>query len=443
MRNVHVFPENQPYLAMSYRVSLLLLIAVLTGVLTLPGRTQEAEELRLWKSRVGSELRAKAVKIEGDNVILEELTGKRRTVAIDKLSDEDQEYLREHPTLGSEDADQFAGGDLDLEPLEAPLPERGSISEEISCENRTSWSYYLYLPETYTTKRKWPVMYVMDPGGGSSGSLKRYVEGGRRNQFVLAMSKQSRNYFDKSSDAVNAMVKDVEKRVSIDGKRRYASGNSGGARMAYWLAGKHTCAGLLPCSAGGSARSKTIVYSLLGTNDFNRWGIMSSHERMRNRHNQVRFFPGNHDWAKSELIAEGMSYLNGKFLQSQSKMEADQRAFARAVWETVDADADPGRAFEWADFFANDFPGAPEMKAEASKVFSTLERDSRAELHARGKREVERFAKKHFATGDPSDYLRDTEVPSRDRAAMKLAEEYASTPWGAVFQRIGKPCVQP
>ena len=112
--------------------------------------------------------------------------------------------------------------------------ETGKKSEEIKVPV-TEWSYHVYLPTSYTTDRKWPVLFIMSPVGGNAGTLDRYIQGAEMNNWILAVSVQSKNGSEVTEAPITAMVDDVCKRLPIDPKRIYSSGMSGGTRMAFWL----------------------------------------------------------------------------------------------------------------------------------------------------------------------------------------------------------------
>ncbi|MCX7010390.1 MAG: hypothetical protein NTY53_24645, partial [Kiritimatiellaeota bacterium] len=133
-------------------------------------------------------------------------------------------------------------------------PAPGVVSGEIKAQQKPDYSYVLYLPKAFNSQRAWPVMFVMSPGGGSKGTLSRYVAGAELNGWILACSVQSKNGNELSGEAVNAMVTDVCTRLPVDRARLYASGFSGGARMAFWFGSqkpaRYPLAGVLACGAG-------------------------------------------------------------------------------------------------------------------------------------------------------------------------------------------------
>ena len=399
--------------------------------------------VREWTSSAGSSLKASWDGMEGSTVLLKQ--GDRiRRVPLSKLSPADQEFVKTHRTAIEEGGKNSPPVDL-----EGVTVTPGEISEEIKCKRKSEWSYYLYLPKRFDKTRDWPVLFVMDPGGGRAKTLARYEAGAERCGMVLAVSKQCRNSFEQASEAMLSMVNDVRDRLPVSKNLTFASGHSGGARMAFSLAAEEgrNCAGVLACAAGASSTKgkinrKTTVYSLVGTNDFNRWDVVLTHERYSDKTNKMRWFPGNHDWAGQKLIADGMAYLYGVALKNAtSPDEAECHRFADSVWKSFVDESDRGRQYEWC-LFLKDFPCPPGLRKSVNEMHDQLSKDTVANLHIEGEAELDRFARKYYSDNIDS-YKTDEGDPRRERAALSLMERYNTTSWKDVFKRIGEPCKKP
>jgi len=345
---------------------------------------------------------------------------------------------------------------LSVEPIESagnkePLLTPGQTSSEIKAPGKNGGSYHVYLPTEYTAERKWPVLFVMSPGGGNAETLKRYIDGAEKNNWILAVSVQSRNGFSKSEDAVLDMVGDVCKRLPIDPKRMYSSGMSGGARMAFWLSEEMKSkgfAGVLACGAGGTPSkmsSKTVVVGLCGSNCFNRWDMACTFKGLKNNDSILRFFPGGHDWAESDLITYGMFWLNGCFLETKppantASAEEKQRFLSKVLEEIEkNKESDPERAYDWAICpFVDSVSAAP----AASPPLPALMKNPKVQLYIAGLKEMDSFVKKHFATSS-MDYLNHNGTVAAKRDADKLAEKYKGTKLAGLFTKLGEPSIAP
>src|SRR5690349_8767564 len=117
-----------------------------------------------------------------------------------------------------------------------PIP-RGQIVDRIEAFSDASESYALYLPSNYTPDRKWPILYAFDPGARGRVPVERFKEAAEKYGWIVVGSNNSRNGpWDVAVNAWNAMQKDTHQRLAIDDKRLYATGFSGGARVAIRVA---------------------------------------------------------------------------------------------------------------------------------------------------------------------------------------------------------------
>ncbi|BCX47683.1 poly(3-hydroxybutyrate)depolymerase [Haloferula helveola] len=404
----------------------LTLLAVLsTGVLF-----GQPTESRTWTAKSGHKVEAKALAVAEGKVRFERADGTQVTVEIAKLSDDDQELLREHFEV--ETPDPEAAPEVEAaDDLPHPL---GETTGEISTGGE--WSYFLYLPKSLAKGEKHPVMFIMNPGGGGAGTTNRYIPGAERNRMILAVSKQSKNGFEKSQEAVDAMIEHVLDTLPIDGDRLYTSGFSGGSRMALATATKNSdITGVLACGAGGSVgNAKQVVYGLCGTNCFNRTDMAHGFKGYRNRDGLLRYFPGKHAWAGDELIDDGITHLNGVFLLSNGKNypEATER-YVQDVMALVreSKDTAPMRAFMWTSFLT-------EHGAEADgleELHRELGADEVNETYVKGLQEIEAFAEKSFGEVSASQWKADPKVSS---ACLREAKKYPGTPWEEVLTKMAE-----
>jgi poly(3-hydroxybutyrate) depolymerase len=114
---------------------------------------------------------------------------------------------------------------------------RGVVIEKVECLDDAGQSYALYLPTSYSTGKKFPVLYAFDPSARGRVPVERFKAAAEKYGWIVAGSNNSRNGPLKPSlAAASAMVEDTRRRFSIDETRVYAAGFSGGARLAVTLA---------------------------------------------------------------------------------------------------------------------------------------------------------------------------------------------------------------
>lgn len=394
----------------------------------------EPTESREWTAKTGHKLAAKALRIQGGKVQFERADGTKVEVPLDKLSDGDQETLRKHfdDGLGT-DSDKPAAVPAGEAADDLPYPP-GAVTDEISCGG--DFHCFLYLPKSLRKGAKHPVVFVMNPGGGGKGTVDRYQAGAERNRWIVAVSKESKNNFDGSQNAVDAMIKHVTSNLPIDGKRMYASGFSGGSRMAFATVQKHReFAGVIACGAGGGlGGSKQVAYGLCGANCFNRTDMANSFRGFKSKDGVLRYFTGRHVWADAELCDDAMTHLNGVFLiANRAAYPADCAFYLEQVGALIaeSAEAAPLRAFMWTSFLT-------ERKIKDPKVagiHETLAKSATNKLYVKGLAGVSEFAQKEFGNVAASQWQADPKVAA---ACKREAAKYAGTPWETILTEMAE-----
>lgn len=263
--------------------------------------------------------------------------------------------------------------------VEAPTP--GQIVD-VPCSADTTQSYALYLPSSYTPAKRWPIIYFFDPGGRGRRPLELYRELAESYGFIVAGSNNSRNFSGDQSKAVSAIWQDTHLRLSLDDRRVYASGFSGGARVAgaMALSSSGQIAGVVAHGAGypnvrHGASDKLFYYFAVGNQDFN-WPevITVGHER----ENQglpfrVRVYPGSHQWAPASVVEDALQWLNLKAMQNGDLTPdaafIDQQ-FQRLQEKADDAETRKDALAQYNAYRAmvSDFAGLRDVSAASAKL---------------------------------------------------------------------------
>jgi predicted esterase len=208
----------------------------------------------------------------------------------------------------------------------AALPQSlpfGQIIDNVATAADPEQRYALYLPAKYNARRAWPVIFAFDPGARGRRAVEQYQVAAETFGYIVAASNVSRNgSLELSMNAARAMAVDVTARFSIDEKRIYAAGMSGGARvaMAIALSSNNMIAGVIASSAGfpDSNPRKTVpfvVFGTAGTEDFN-WLEMRSLDHALTTPHRVVIFEGGHVWLSSELAVEAVEWLDLQAMKS-------------------------------------------------------------------------------------------------------------------------------
>ena len=390
----------------------------------------EPTESREWKAKSGHTVEAKALAYADGKVQLEKTDGKKVAVPLDTFAEEDQDILRSHfgihdPSAGPPPPAEGEAADDLGHPLGQPVA-------DIACGG--DFHYHLYLPKSLRKGAKHPVLFVMSPGGGGPRGLKRYQQGAERNRWILALSKESKNGFNGSQDAINAMIKHVTESLPIDEDRMYTTGFSGGSRMAFSTSQVHKdIAGVIACGAGGDiGSSKQVVYGLCGSNCFNRTDMAAAARGYKSKDCVLRYFPGQHVWANDELCDDAITHLNGVFLIKNQSRYPDE--FAHYTHEVAklykeSKEQNPHRAFMWTSFLIDRDVKAPDLE----DIHDELENDPANKLYLEGFKEIGELAKKHLGDNPASEWKAQ---PKASAAFEKEAEKYIGSPWQEVLTRL-------
>jgi predicted esterase len=186
------------------------------------------------------------------------------------------------------------------------------------CAAKPDQSYALYLPSHYIASKRWPIVYAFDPDGRGNIPVELMQAAAERYGYIIVGSNNSRNGSWKlETDAAQAMLEDTLARLSIDDRRIYFAGFSGGARVAALLAQRCKCAaGVLLSGAGfaGTPPSSDAVFAVfaaVGSFDFNYSELSDLDEKLQQAGfpHVLRHFDGPHEWAPAEVLDEALAWF--------------------------------------------------------------------------------------------------------------------------------------
>ncbi|MDX6270454.1 MAG: hypothetical protein QOD28_1677 [Acidobacteriota bacterium] len=263
------------------------------------------------------------------------------------------------------------------------FPQGRLIEKVVSLDDATQ-SYALYLPSAYTPAKRWPILYCLDPLARGEVPVARFQEAAERYGWIVAGSHNSRNgAVQPSLDAVVAMWRDTHTRLSVDERRVYAAGFSGGARMAVRFG--HLCrsclAGVIVCGAGFPADIKPSnavsfhVYSIAGTDDFNFPELKKLEGLLDNFSvaHRLAVFDGAHVWPPADACAAAVEWMELQALKSGRLPKDD--ALIEQLWQEQTRKARDAEA-------ARDFYVAYQTYRAAVADFRGLRDVSQLEQHA-------------------------------------------------------------
>lgn len=204
---------------------------------------------------------------------------------------------------------------------------RGRLIQRVVNRLDATQSYALYLPSLYTPEKRWPILYCLDPLARGEVPVARFLDAAEKYGWIVAGSHNSQNGTVKDSlDATFKMLNDTRARLSVDERRVYVAGFSGGARMAVRFSYLYQgcVAGVVACGAGFPADIKPSsalpfpVFSVAGTDDFN-FPEMKKLDDALNKFSvphHLAIFEGAHEWPPTDTCNAAVEWMELQAMKS-------------------------------------------------------------------------------------------------------------------------------
>jgi len=305
---------------------------------------------------------------------------------------------------------------------------RGTIVDDVKCAADPGQSYALYVPAAYSPDRQWSVLLGFHPGARGRAIVETYAAAAERYGWIVAASNNSRNGpWAASAAAVQAMPADLGRRFSIDPRRVYLTGLSGGARVALTVAlANKSIAGVIASSAGyPDSRPRGSVpfplFATAGTEDFNYLEMRMLDRKLTTPHH-LEVFNGGHQLPPEAVALRAIEWMELQAMKSERRTR-DDALIDRLLAERrqLAAAADPAAAVHILDALAADFSGLRDVSGEAARA---KELSSHAEVKkalARERAADEAEERMLFNIFDAEGQLRDEN--QRPAALMRLRDE--------------------
>jgi len=266
----------------------------------------------------------------------------------------------------------------------APPPQAGTVHAFVTVIADPSNSYALYLPSAYSPVKRWPLLLVFDPFARGEVSVKLFSEAAEKYGFIVVGSNNSRNFQDPSA-AIRLLWTDLKERYSIDPRRIYTAGLSGGARVAssVALACKSCIAGVIANSAGlpngASVPGPEVAdwFLVAGSTDFNYPEQLHLKEALETHNAVSRFvvYDGPHNWMPKDFAENALAWLELRaMIRGLAPMDKDfagkQFEIRRAEAQAAEKRSDILAAVREYREIARDFAAIREVKEEEARAKS-------------------------------------------------------------------------
>lgn len=211
---------------------------------------------------------------------------------------------------------------------------KGKIVTKVECNKDNNQNYALYLPSGYSSDKTYPVIFMFDSHAKGEFAVKQFQEYAEKYGYILIGSNNSKNGipWETTDIFVNILFDDVFQKFSIDKKRLYTAGFSGGSRVASTIAIlKGGVTGVIGIGAGfpnlqQNIQNKFDFIGVVGTADFNYIEMQNLDEALNT--NNLRHFllvhNGKHAWPPQKIVAEIFDWIELNAMKDKLKPADDK-----------------------------------------------------------------------------------------------------------------------
>jgi predicted esterase len=340
---------------------------------------------------------------------------------------------------------------------------KGKITDLVRSAYDPKQTHAVYVPSNYSPDKKWPLLLCFDPRAQGRVPAELFREAAERLGWIIVSSNHSKS---DEPDAPNlevlkAMWSDSQKWFSIDGRRIYTTGFSGGARLA-WGVGyifPENIAGVIGVGAGmheerpPSKDTKFVWYGITGNKDFNYLEVTKLDRQLSTLQipRRVIFFEGFHEWPSPEFCSRALDWMELQAMKRQLRARDD--SWIQQQFNTQHAEAEGAEsssrifeAFQRYTHLKEDFEGYVDLGSIPEKISKLSSSDAvRDEFEERKKLEEkeERLQKAFLKTLD--EFSVSTELPfakklrsdlNLSRFLNEIKEKGKASGEGRMLQRI-------
>ncbi len=290
---------------------------------------------------------------------------------------------------------------------------KGAVIESVVCKADSEQSYALYLPAAYDSRRVWPILYCFDPRANGKNPVGCFRPAAEAFGFIVVGSNNSKNGpWEPSQKAIGAMVADTRSRFSLDEKRIYAAGFSGGAHVALLfplalrkppVAGVIAiCNGWPPAIPVADYPKDVAVVAATGIYDFNFWPTRKIGPALEDAGiaHRLLVFPGEHQWPPEDAAREALAWLELRAMKTGRRERDD--AWIQAQWaERLERARESQTAGRTVDAFLDytaliaDFRGLGDV-APAMSALEELQKNPEIQKYPDAARAAEEWEMKRF-----------------------------------------------
>ena len=270
---------------------------------------------------------------------------------------------------------------------------KGRIGDPVPSSFDSTQTHAVYIPKSYTPEKKWPILFAFEPRSQGKIPVELFQEAAERLGWIIISSNHylSDDPNAKNFDVLKAMWSDSHRWFSIDEKRIYATGFSGGARMAWGMdyVFPKQIAGVIGVGAGThpdrppSRETAFLWYGISGDRDFNYLEMRDLDRQLQTLSipHRVEFFDGRHEWPPAEYCVRALDWMELQAMKQNRRARDEswiQQQFHARLQKAdqLQTSGNPLKALEEYSAIQADFTGLIDTGVVPTKVKSLSESES-------------------------------------------------------------------
>ena len=366
------------------------LLAIFLFAISSYAEAIEPTKLRIWNSKSGNKITAKASEMtQNGSIQLITEDGRELTLGIDEFSEEDQALLEKH---FKKQKIQFAAN-------------AGTLEGPIEADANTS--YFVYTPKNLASATRAPVMIWTQSDGAKQETLQRFTEAADVLGMVIASPIEARhegqvtllNNFSHTRNVLSNVKRDYK----ISGHGIHFGGDkSGGAAALYnslkiRSAGTYTVSGYLTPNMTGTNQGHHFMAG--STNSSHRYMTAYAAAKFKDDATHKLYF-GAREMPDSRDITIGMIWMYAQGLYENASSRGDEiETFEGRVlpWLKDLALISKGQAAYITRVLNSDCRLKGRFKQEIGKLHTQLLQNNEAVAHVQGTDALDNFSETQLA----------------------------------------------
>lgn len=225
------------------------------------------------------------------------------------------------------------------------LPVLGKIIDSVLVVNSPNETFAVYLPKRYDPKTPASIVFIFEPGARGKVGVTPFVLASETYNYILVCSNNSKNGPIKTNNEIaGRLFNHVLSSYSINLKRMYIAGFSGGSRFASGIAmTSGAFAGVIACGASFNSFDKIIppanrfsYVGLVGDSDMNFQEMVGSKSWLTriNINNELFVSEDKHVWPSQGQILRAFDWLELQAYRKNLK-KSDQGVIEKIYQKNV------------------------------------------------------------------------------------------------------------